>query len=127
MTIALWCLLVACFLPIVCTAIAKFGGRSAERFDNRAPREWLSRQHGWRARANAAQQNSWEALVIFAAGVLTAHIANAPLGTMNALAVTFVLARFAYIGCYLADSAALRSVVWLVGFAASVALFFAGA
>lgn len=28
MTIAFWCVLIAIFLPYVCTSIAKFGGRA---------------------------------------------------------------------------------------------------
>jgi len=75
MTTALWCLMIAALLPIVCTGIAKWGFKG---FDNNRPREWLARQDGWRARANAAQQNSWEAFAIFSAAVLTAHVVEAP-------------------------------------------------
>jgi uncharacterized MAPEG superfamily protein len=124
MTIALWCLMIAALLPIVCTGIAKWG---FEGFDNRRPREWLARQSGWRARANAAQANSWEALAIFAAGVLTAHLVAAPQGRVDALAMLFIAARLAYIGSYVADRASLRSLVWLVGLGASLALFAVGA
>jgi len=38
-------------------------------------------------------------------------------------ALAFVLARVAYIVCYVTDRASLRSLVWLVGFAVSVSLF----
>ena len=65
-TVAYWCVLVAVFLPIVCAGIAKWGSfgkpRSQGGFDNVDPRAWLARQTGWRARANAAQANSFEAL-----------------------------------------------------------------
>lgn len=124
MTVALWCLLVAALLPIVCTGIAKWG---FEGFDNRRPREWLARQEGWRARANAAQQNSWEALAIFTAAVLTAHLVDAPQGRVDLLAVVFIAARVAYVVAYVTDRATLRSLVWLVGLGASIALFAAGA
>ncbi len=124
MTIALWCLLTAALLPIVCTGIAKWG---FEDFDNRRPREWLARQQGWRARANAAQHNSWEALAIFTAAVLTAHLLEAPQARVDLLALVFIAARLAYIGAYLADRATLRSALWLVGLVASLALFVAGA
>ncbi len=124
MTIALWCLLVVALLPIMCAGIAKWG---FEEFDNRRPREWLARQQGWRARAHAAQQNSWEALAIFTAAVLTAHVVAAPQGRVDLLAGVFVAARLAYIAAYVADLAALRSAVWLVGLGVCVALFAAGA
>lgn len=124
MTTALWCLMIAAVLPIVCTGIAKWG---FDGFDNRRPREWLAKQSGWRARANAAQANSWEALAIFAAAVLTAHLVEAPQPRVDLLALVFIAARLAYIACYVADQASLRSLVWLVGLGASFALFFAGA
>jgi uncharacterized MAPEG superfamily protein len=124
MTLALWCLLVVALLPIACAGIAKWGFRG---FDNNNPREWLARQQGWRARAHAAQQNSWEALAIFSAAVLTAHLAGAPQDRVDILAVAFVVARLAYVACYLADRATLRSLVWLVGLGLSIALFVIGA
>jgi uncharacterized MAPEG superfamily protein len=124
MTLALWCLLVASLLPIACAGIAKWGFRG---FDNNNPREWLARQQGWRARAHAAQQNSWEALAIFTAAVLTAHLVDASQATVDGLAVGFIVARFAYVACYLADWATLRSLVWLAGLGLSIALFVIGA
>jgi uncharacterized MAPEG superfamily protein len=124
MTIALWCLMIAALLPIICTGIAKWG---FEGFDNRRPREWLAQQSGWRARANAAQANSWEAFAIFTAGVLTAHLVAAPQGRVDMLALVFIAARVAYILCYVTDKAALRSLVWLIGLGASLAMFIVGA
>lgn len=124
MTVALWCLLVAAVLPLASAAVAKAGFKN---FDNHHPREWLSRQQGLRARANAAQQNSWEALAVFTAAVAAAHISDAPQDTVDALAVAFIAVRIVYTGLYIADRPTLRSVTWLVGFALCVALFAAGA
>lgn len=124
MTVALWCLFVAAILPIVCTGIAKWG---FPRFDNHRPRDWLAKQDGWRARANAAQANSWEALAVFAAGVLTAHVADAPQGRVDTLALAFIACRVAYIGFYVTDLATLRSLVWLVGIGLSLGMFFLAA
>ena len=120
MTLSLWCVLVAAVLPIFCTGIAKWGFKG---FDNNNPRDWLSRQQGWRARANAAQGNSWEAFAIFSAGVFTAHIAHAPQMSVDAISIAFVVARLLFIFFYVTDRATLRSWVWLVGFGLSVALF----
>jgi uncharacterized MAPEG superfamily protein len=122
-TIALWCLLVVSLLPIACAGIAKWGFRG---FDNNRPREWLAAQQGWRARANAAQQNSWEALAMFAAAVLAAHVADAPQGRVDGLALAFVGARVAYIAAYVGDRAPVRSLVWLLGVGLCIALFAAG-
>jgi uncharacterized MAPEG superfamily protein len=120
MTLALWSVLAAALLPILCTGIAKAG---AAQFDNRRPREWLAQQQGYRARANSAQQNSWEALAVFSAGVFTAHLAHAPQHTVDLIAAAFLAARLIYIGCYLGDQATLRSIAWTAGTALSVSLF----
>ncbi|MBK6599508.1 MAG: MAPEG family protein [Proteobacteria bacterium] len=120
MTVALWCLFVACLLPVVCAGVAKSG---FENFDNRRPRDWLAKQQGWRARAHAAQQNSWEALLVFAAGVLSAHLAQAPQDWVNLVALVFVAARLLYIALYVTDRSTARSLVWAVGFLASLSLF----
>ncbi|MBX7192078.1 MAG: MAPEG family protein [Sandaracinaceae bacterium] len=124
MSVATICLVIACVFPVVCAGIAKRGGVADGSFDNHAPRDWLAKQTGVAARANAAQANSWEALPIFAAGVLSAQLAQAPAHLVDALALTFVLARVAYLALYLADRATLRSVVWTLGLGASLGLFF---
>jgi uncharacterized MAPEG superfamily protein len=123
-TVALWCLMVAALLPVLCAGISKWGFRG---FDNRNPREWLARQQGWRARAHAAQQNSWEAFAVFTAAVLTAHVAGAPQGRVDLLALAFIAVRLVYIACYVGDRASLRSVVWAGGLGLCIALFAAGA
>lgn len=130
MTIAQLCLLVACVLPVVCAGIAKSRGFGKRRrdggFDNHDPRAWLARQAGWQARANAAQANGWEALPVFLAGLFVAHQHQAAQATVGALALAFIAARLAFIACYLADRALLRSLTWVAGLAACVALFFVG-
>ncbi|MFJ3487003.1 MAPEG family protein [Pseudomonas sp. NPDC090202] len=124
MTVAFWCVLIVIVLPVVCAAIAKFGsGRFALR-DNHNPRDFLDRLEGLPRRAHAAQQNSFEAIPGFAAGVIIAHVANvAELVTIDVLAVLFVTSRLLYIIFYLTDLAALRSLVWFIGFGLVIALF----
>ena len=130
MTIADGCILVSCLLPILCAGAAKSPGFGRPRreggFDNHNPRQWLATLQGWQARANAAQQNSFEALPIFIAGVLIAQQLGAPQGRIDNLAMLFVAARVGYIGAYLVDQAALRSVLWVVGIGACIALYFTG-
>lgn len=124
MTTAYWCVLVAALLPFVATLIAK---RSGERFNNRDPRTWLEKQQGLSKRANNAQANGFEAFPIFAAAVIIAHLAHAPQARIDLLAISFVIARIAFLVCYLADWHWARSLVWFVGLSLCVALFFAGA
>lgn len=130
MTIADFCILVSCLLPVLCAAAAKSKGfgkpRRAGGFDNNNPRVWLSNLQGWQARANSAQQNSFEALPIFIAGVLIAQQLHAPQSRVDGLAVLFLVARLGYIGAYIADKATVRSALWTVGIGACVALFFVG-
>lgn len=119
MTTAYWCVLAAGLLPYLATVTAKLGAR----FDNRQPRDWLARQSGYRARANAAQLNGFEAFPLFAAAVIVAHQLGAPQPRIDTLALTFVAARLVYFACYLADVHWLRSLAWFVGIGAAVAIF----
>ena len=123
MTIAFWCVLVAGFLPYFGTLTAKIGG---ERFDNSNPRDWLNAQSGFRKRANAAQHNSFEAFPFFAAAVIVAHLTQAPQDRIDALAVIFIVARIAFIVCYLADWHWTRSIAWTIGIVATITLFVSG-
>jgi uncharacterized MAPEG superfamily protein len=123
MTTAFWCVLVAALLPYLGTLVAKVGG---ERFNNRNPRAWLDRQQGFRKRADNAQLNSFEAFPFFAAAVIVAHLTQAPQDRVDALAIIFIVARLAYLICYLADWHWLRSVVWLVGWLACLTIFLLG-
>ncbi len=123
MTTAYWCILVAGVLPYLATITAKAG----VKFDNNNPRDWLAKQEGWRRRANAAQANGFETFPLFAASVVVAHLAHAPQGRVDQLAMVFIAARVAYLGAYLADVAPLRSLLWMTGLGCSIALFFQGA
>ncbi len=123
MTVAYWCVLFASVMPLIAIGIAKAGG---ERYNNRHPRVWLDKQQGYRARAAAAESNSFEAFPLFAAAVIIAHLTNAPQGRLDILAVAFVMARIAYLVCYLADWHWARSLVWFAGYAACIAIFLSG-
>jgi uncharacterized MAPEG superfamily protein len=123
MSLAVVCLVIAALLPIVCAAIAKWGPRD---YDNHEPRAWLAGQTGHRARANAAQANSWEAFPVFATGVLLAIQAGAAPLVVDLLAVLFIVCRIAYIALYVSDRSSARSIVWTFGFLSSLALYFVG-
>lgn len=120
---ALWCLLIAGWLPIVCAGISKWG---AENFDNRSPREWLARQEGYRRRANAAQQNSWEAFLWFGIAVLVAMVTKADPERIGALSIVFIASRALYIGFYLANWHVARTLAWFAGFFTSIVIFASG-
>ena len=121
MTIAFACVLAMGLLPYVAAGIAKKG---FENYDNNHPREWLAKQSGFRARANAAQANLFESLPLFFAAVIIASVAHAPQERIDFLAVCFVVCRLAYLVCYVANWATARSLVWLAGLASVIAMFF---
>jgi uncharacterized MAPEG superfamily protein len=129
-TIAYWCVLVAALLPIVCAGIAKSGMFSKPRreggYDNHDPRNWLARQTDWRARANAAQANSFEALPFFIGAVIIAHQLGAHQGRLDILAFAFVVLRMLYIMMYVSGMATVRSAVWSLALAANIAILFVG-
>jgi uncharacterized MAPEG superfamily protein len=121
MTIAYYCILFMGLLPIVAAGIAKKG---FDDYDNSMPRQWLAKQTGFRARANAAQANLFESLPFFFAAVIIAQINNVPQSRIDLLALGFVAARIAFLICYIANWSTTRSIVWLAGIACVVALFF---
>lgn len=129
-TLAYWCVLIAALLPIVCAGIAKWGMFTKPPqdggFDNQHPRAWLASQTDWRARANAAQANSFEALPFFIGAVVIAHQLGAYQARLDVLAALFVVLRLVYILLYVANQASLRSVVWLLGLGLNIAILFAG-
>ena len=129
-TIAYWCVLVAAVLPIVCAGIAKYGmfGKTAREggFDNHQPRAWLARQTDWRARANAAQANTFEALPFFFAAVIIAHQLQARQAALDILAFMFVVLRIAYVVMYVADMAKTRSAVWALALLINIMILFSG-
>ena len=123
MTFAIWMILAAAVLPYLCTAAAKFGGSG---YDNAAPRAFLSHLTGWRARADAAQRNAFEAFPPFAAAVLAAQFAHAPQGRVDTLAAAFVGIRVAYSLAYVAGIPWLRTLLFGLGFLMVVLLFGTG-
>jgi uncharacterized MAPEG superfamily protein len=129
-TVAYWCVLVACLLPIVCAGIAKRGTWRLPRkdggYDNHDPRAWLANQRDWRARANAAQANSFEALPFFVGAVIIAHQLGATQAWVDILAFVFVFLRLIYIMMYLADAALARSLVWTLALVVNVAILTVG-
>ncbi|MBL8336072.1 MAG: MAPEG family protein [Rhodoferax sp.] len=125
-----WCVLVVALLPIVCAGIAKAGSfrtpRSQGGYDNGDPRAWLARQTDWRARANAAQANSFEALPFFIGAVVLAQQLGARQSLLDILAFVFVVLRVVYILLYVGGQATARSLVWTLALAVNVAILFAG-
>ena len=125
MTLSFWCVLIAGLLPFATVAIAKWD-KSYLRHNNQ-PRDWENKLTGRLARAHAAHLNSFEAFPLFAAAVIIAAFCKAPQTIVDGLAVAFILTRIVYVWCYVTDRATARSLVWMVGLALTIALFFIAA
>ncbi len=129
LTVAYWALLLAALLPIFCAGLAKWGMFSKSRkdggYDNHNPRAWLARQTDWRARANAAQANTFEALPFFFAAVIIAHQSGAYQMRLDVMAFLWVFLRVLYVLLYVADQATARSLVWVLALVLNIAILFA--
>ncbi len=125
-TLAYWCLLFAALLPIMAAGLGKWGMFNVSRkdggFDNHNPREWWSKQGGFRARANAAQHNTFEAVPFFFAAVIIAHQLKAPQALVDLLAFFWVFLRCGYVLLYVGDMAKFRSIVWGIALAVNIAI-----
>ncbi|RRJ82975.1 MAPEG family protein [Aestuariirhabdus litorea] len=122
MSVALYCLVAAALLIIVSKVPVALAMHQLQGYDNLEPRRQQARLEGWGFRALSAHQNSIEAFPLFAAGVLVAVQAGASPGAVDALAVTFVVARLIYNALYLLNLGTLRSLSWGVGLGCSLAL-----
>ena len=129
-TVAYWCVLMAALLPMACAWLAKAQRIGKPRkqggFDNHDPRGWLARQTDWRARANAAQANSFEALPFFIGAVIIAHQTGAVQARLDILAVLFVTLRIIYAAMYVADLPTVRSAIWTLAFLVNIGILFSG-
>lgn len=120
MMISYGALLVAGLMPVVCAGIAKSGFKG---YDNSDPRAWLARQTGFRARANAAQANCFEAFPFFAVGVILALLTGVDPQLVDTLSLFFLASRVAYVFFYIADKAKWRTMVWSAAYLTVVAFY----
>ncbi len=120
LTLAYWILFAAFFLPVICAGIAKAGRRD---YNNATPRDWEGRLEGFRARAVAAMNNTYEALPFFAAAVIIAHQLAAPQARLDLLASIWLALRLLYVGAYVGNLAAVRSLIWMASVAVIIWIF----
>jgi uncharacterized MAPEG superfamily protein len=122
MTIAEWCVFGTLMLTLLTIASVKWMG--FRTFDNARPRDPDFYQDPIRARALGAHQNGIEAFPFFAAAVLLAEFRLGPQRLIDELAVLFLIVRIAYVFTYLGNRPTLRSILWSLGFAINIAIFF---
>lgn len=78
----------------------------------------------WAERAKAHHRNAIENLVLFAALVIIAHLAEASNGATAAAAITFFWARVVHLVLHFTGIPFLRSIAFVVGWLAMVCIFY---
>ena len=122
MTVAEWCVFATLMLYLLTIGSVKWIG--FRRFYNSKPRDPAFYADPIRARALGAHQNGIEAFPFFAIAVLLAEFRGGPQRPIDELAVLFLIVRIAYVLTYLGDRPTLRSILWSLGFAINLAIFF---
>ena len=122
MTVAEWCVFASLMLYLLSIATVKW--LRYGDFDNSRPRDPNFYQNPIAARALGAHQNGIEAFPFFAVAVLLAEFRASPQNLINELAILFVIVRIAYVFTYIGNRPTLRSILWSIGFAINIAIFF---
>ena len=117
MTLAIWCVLVAAFLPYV-----PFGLVSRQ-LDPHAPRLSALKLEGRAARAHGAHLNAFEAFPFFAAAVIVSQVVEGASATVGWLALAFIVARIGHLAFYLADRPSLRTACFALGLVLTLVIF----
>ncbi|WP_237882872.1 MAPEG family protein [Pseudomonas sp. PGPR40] len=122
MSIPFWCVFISALLIYVAKIPVAKAMNEQGGYNNHLPRQQQAQFTGFGARALAAHQNSFEAFLLFAVGVLMAHTTQTAGWLIDALAIIFVITRVIYLLCYWVDLAWQRSLVWFVGLVCSLLL-----
>jgi uncharacterized MAPEG superfamily protein len=122
MTVAEYCVFGTLMLYLLTIASIKWIG--FRRFDNGKPRDPGFYANPIAARALGAHQNGIEAFPFFAIAVLLAEFRTGPQRLIDELAVLFLIVRIAYVFTYLGDRPTLRTILWSIGFAINIGIFF---
>ena len=121
MTIAEICVFATVALYLLTIVSVKWTSGS---YDNSKPRDPDFYKDAIRSRALAAHQNGIEAFPFFAVAVLLAEFRQCPQRLVDELAVLFLIVRIAYVLTYIGNRPRLRSILWNLGFAINIAIFF---
>ena len=122
MTIAEYCVFATVVLYLLTIVPIKW--LAFREYDNAKPRDPAFYEDAIRHRALGAHQNGIEAFPFFAVAVLLAEFRGAPQNLINELAILFLIVRVAYVLTYIGNRPRLRSILWSIGFAINIAIFF---
>lgn len=121
------CLIIASLLPYVAKvplawAMKKQGSGRDFGYDNEEPRSQQKLLTGFGARCLAAHENSFEALIVFAAAIVLTIATGNINPEASLLASVFILSRVLYLIFYWINWDKIRSTAWFVGIICSIML-----
>ncbi|MGC1329727.1 MAPEG family protein [Pseudomonas sp.] len=122
MSIPFWCVFIAAILIYVARVPVTKAMKEQGGYNNHQPRAQQGQLTGQGARAVAAHQNSFEAFILFAVGVLMAHTTQTQGWVIDLLAIIFIICRLIYLPLYWYDKPSQRSLVWVIGLVCSLLL-----
>lgn len=125
MRIAIIVLVCLCLLPYIMTLISGYyRKKQLGIIDNQNPRGQYTHLEGPGARAVAAQQNAWEALIIYSSALLAITITNTEVRMLAFIATIILVARVFHGFFYIANFDKLRTFSFLVAIISCFYLFF---
>jgi uncharacterized MAPEG superfamily protein len=114
MPLIYYALFAASVIPILLAWLSGYlRYRDFGHLDNNHPREQQGKQTGVGARAVAAQNNAWEALIVFLLVTFIAYASGVDMAGLSAVGLAFVFLRLLHAAFYLANLGSLRSVAYL--------------
>ena len=122
MTVAEWAVFGTLMLYLLTIMPIKWAG--FRRFDNARPRDPAFYEDPLAARALGAHLNGIEAFPFFATAVLLAEFRAGQQRLIDELAVLFLIVRIAYVLTYLGNRPRLRTILWGIGLAINIGIFF---
>lgn len=115
-------LFIATLMPILAKAPLAYAMTKSGGYNNRYPRSQQEQLTGFGARAKAAHENSFEALLMYIPGALAVIALDVPTEWAQYCAIAFVFSRFMYLMMYWIDQHWFRSAFWGIGFLSSLAI-----
>lgn len=115
MTTLLVCLVIVVFLPLLAKGPVAWAMNKEGGYNNAHPRGQQAKLKGMGARALAAHQNAFEAVIFFTPAVMAALVTKQFDDSVQWAAIIFVVMRILYNILYIANQHTLRSLSWFTG------------
>jgi uncharacterized MAPEG superfamily protein len=123
MNFPVWSLFAGILIPYICATVAAiYKKKQFGKVDFHLPREQSAKLEGVGYRANAAQQNAWEALAVYSAAFMAAFIAGLDPEKVHTCAIIWVIARALHAIFYITNIPLGRVIAFVGGMFASFRL-----